>query len=139
MVRKFRESLPPLQKDDRPTSTIVGDFKNIDHPAAGKGSWGLPVSTENALGHPVEARTVQRTGLRRQSEGSRREDLDGRSPRAARTVGRPEFREYLPPPNEVPMAEFREPLADDPAASETPTSGNPSHPRNSENHCPPPI
>jgi hypothetical protein len=58
MVRKLRESLPPLQEDDRPTSTVVGDSKNVDHPAAGDGSWGARRSTENALGHPVEAMTV---------------------------------------------------------------------------------
>jgi hypothetical protein len=37
------------------------------------------------------------------------------------------------------IAEFGEPLEDDPAASETPTSGNPSHPRKFRESLPPPI
>jgi hypothetical protein len=35
--------LPPLQDFKRmiaPTGTVVGDSKNVDHPAAGEGSWG---------------------------------------------------------------------------------------------------
>jgi len=110
MVRKFRESLLALQKDDRPPATVVGDSKNVDHPAAGDGSWG---ACRSRLAIRSKGRSEDRvadfaTGLRRRERRSRREDLDGRSPRAARTVARPEFREYFPPLNEVPMAEFGE-------------------------------
>jgi hypothetical protein len=57
MARKFRESLVNFKKLIAPPAPSSGP-KKLEHPAAGEVLGGVPVSTENALGHPVEARIV---------------------------------------------------------------------------------
>jgi hypothetical protein len=104
----------------------------------------MPVSAENSLGHLSKrgpCSGVCHGACADESEGvGEKIWMAGlRAPPERWAGGQAGIREYLPPPNEVPMAEFGEPLAEDPAASETPTSGNPFNPSKFRESLPRPI